>query len=88
MGNVTVGPGGVAAGRGAAGVKEALLGDQDKGALWVAALPDGALAGGNLVEGGSKVDGTGVVAGLGHPGNRAVEGPIELKDAGAITIAL
>src|SRR5205085_9653916 len=82
--DVAVGPASLLARGSARRVEETLLRDEDEGSLRVYAAPDSRLAFGYLLNGRAEVDGRRAPAGCGRPGDRPVERPVDLEDAGAV----
>src|SRR5262245_32998092 len=85
---MAVGPGRVFSGRGARGVEETGLREQDERPLGVLAAPDRRLRGRELKERPAQVDGAGPGAFLRFPGDRAAQGPVQLEGAGAVAEVL
>src|SRR5215212_6088402 len=86
VGNVAVGPDGVLALRGARAVEEALLGEQDEGALGVFAPKDGGLSGGDLIQCPADMNGPGTAAPFCLPGDRTTKREVYLEDARAVAV--
>src|SRR5262245_47408801 len=83
---VTVGPGGVFAGRGTRGIEQALLGDDHIRRLGVCPRARGLLRRGDFAQGASQVHRGSTLARRGSPGNRAIESPVDLKNSRPIAI--
>ncbi len=84
---MTVDPGRMLAFGCAGSIKEALLGQDRIGSFWVLSPPDGSLALGNLVQRAAQVHGSGPQALLGSPGDRAIQGIVELEHSGTVAEA-
>ena len=68
-------------------VERALLGEQHVGTLRMAAMPDLGLGADDLLERCPEVHRGRAAAALGAPGNRPVEGPVELADSRPVAVA-
>ncbi len=87
VGDVAVRVARVLAGRCPRRVDLALLAEDQEGALAVASAVHVALRGADLLEGAPHVHRGGLAARRVLPGDRPVEGPVELEDAGTVAVA-
>ena len=83
---MAVGPGRVQPGRGSRVVEQGRLRQQDIGAFSVAPFTRRALGFGDLLERAAEVQRRRALAIGGRPGDRAVEGPVELEDSRAVPV--
>src|ERR1041385_6227595 len=86
MRHVTVGPGGVFAGRSTRGIEQALLGDDHIRRLGVYPRARRLLRRDDFVQSAPQVHRGSTLARRGPPGDRAVESPVSLKNARPIAI--
>jgi hypothetical protein len=86
--DVAVGPAGLLAGRSAAGIEQALLGQQDEGPLRMVPPPDRRFPGRELLQGAAEMNGTGPRALDCPPGDRPGQGPVDLEHPRTVTVVL
>ena len=86
MGHVAVGPGGVSTGRSARWIEQTLLGDDHIRRFSVRPRARRLLGSGDFGEGTPQVHRGSALARRSPPGNRAVEGPIDLEDRRPVAI--
>lgn len=83
-GNVAIGPAGVAAGGGAGGVDQGLLGDEHERLFGRATVRHFRFGAENVFEAAADMDGGGLATGGVAPGNRLRQGPVDFEDGGAM----
>lgn len=84
VGNVAVGPAGVASGGSAGGIDQRLLGDEDERLSGRAAVHHFRFGATDVVEASADVDGGGGAAGFVAPGDGLAQGPVDFEDGGAV----
>ena len=84
-GDVAVGPEGVLAGGGAGGIEEGVLRGEDEGMVRDAAAGDGSLRCGDFLRGAADMYSAGPAACGVEPGDGAIEGVVDLEDAGSVS---
>ena len=83
---MAVGPGDVFPGRGAGGIEEAGLSEENEGALGVATVAHGVFRRGDFLEAAAEMHGGGTRAVWRLPRNRIVERVIDFEDARAVAV--
>lgn len=86
VGNVAVGPGGVLPSRGARGIEETGLREEDEGAVGMAAVADGVFGGGNFFGASAEMHGGGAETVLRSPGDGRMQGVIDFENTGAVAV--